>query len=157
MKWTGEQDDRLRKLRADGVPFTEIGTTLDVTRNAAIGRAGRLGLLTKRGAPKPRNRSPNRPKVEPRISKQRLAMKRKDKLACPAPAGTKSLLDLAPGDCRWPFGERPYTFCGARAVAGSSYCARHMGIAYRRGAVSAPERAQARMSRFGHWATGTAE
>jgi hypothetical protein len=37
----------------------------------------------------------------------------------------KTLLDLEPGDCRYPFGDGPIVFCGSNAVAGSSYCLPH--------------------------------
>jgi hypothetical protein len=37
----------------------------------------------------------------------------------------KTLIDLEPGDCRYPFGDGPIVFCGSNAVAGSSYCLPH--------------------------------
>jgi GcrA cell cycle regulator len=159
MMWTSEQDNQLRELHTTGMSFSDIGDAMGVTRNAAIGRAHRLYLPPKRdkSAPrKPRNRSPNRSKAEPRISKRRMAMTFKDKLACPdsQPVGTKSLLDLAPDECRWPFGDRPYTFCGRKAVDELPYCAGHARIAYGRVVVV---RARTRMSRFGNWATRTVE
>jgi len=40
--WTPEQDAELIRLRHEGMPFSEIGRTLGVGRNAAIGRAFRL-------------------------------------------------------------------------------------------------------------------
>ncbi len=39
-----------------------------------------------------------------------------------------SFEELRSGDCRWPIGENPILFCGARKVVGSSYCARHHAI-----------------------------
>lgn len=39
-----------------------------------------------------------------------------------------SLLDLQQGgDCRWPYGDGPFTFCGHPAVFGS-YCGPHFGL-----------------------------
>lgn len=38
-----------------------------------------------------------------------------------------NLLDLQPEQCRWPYGEGPYTFCGHPAVFGS-YCGPHFGL-----------------------------
>ena len=38
---------------------------------------------------------------------------------------TYTLVELRPGQCRWPEGEQaPYSFCGAPQVSGS-YCAEH--------------------------------
>lgn len=53
--------------------------------------------------------------------------------ARPRPAvGAFTLLDLAPGLCRYPHGEQPpYAFCGAPAVPGDSYCARHAALCRR--------------------------
>jgi GcrA cell cycle regulator len=159
MMWTSEQDDQLRELHVAKETFVEIGAQIGVTKNAAIGRAHRLGLPPRRdmsAPPKPRNRSPNRPKAEPRVSMRRLAMTFRDKLACPdtlSVGSAKSLLDLAPDECRWPFGDKPYTFCGCKAVTELPYCAGHARIAY--GRVVIP-RARTRMSRFGNWATRTA-
>jgi GcrA cell cycle regulator len=158
MMWTSEQDNQLRELHTTGMPFSEIGDMMGVTRNAAIGRAHRLYLPPKRdkSAPrKPRNRSPNRPKAEPRVSMQRVAMLKAEPVSANTPPiGAKSLLDLAPDECRWPFGNGPYTFCGCRAVAGLRYCAGHARIAYGRVVVV---RARTKMSRFGNWATRTME
>jgi GcrA cell cycle regulator len=40
--WTAERDAELIRLRHEGAPYSEIGRTLGVGRNAAIGRAYRL-------------------------------------------------------------------------------------------------------------------
>jgi GcrA cell cycle regulator len=161
MMWTAEQDNQLRELHTTGMPFSEIGEMMGVTRNAAIGRAHRLGLPPRRdmSAPrKPRNRSPNRPKAEPRVSKRRLAMLQAEPLLRDVPntppIRAKSLLDLAKGECRWPFGDKPYTFCGCRTFTGLPYCVGHARIAY--GRVVIP-RARTKVSKFGNWATGTVE
>ena len=36
-----------------------------------------------------------------------------------------TLAELGPDDCRYPFGERDFTFCGNTKLAGSSYCRVH--------------------------------
>lgn len=44
-----------------------------------------------------------------------------------------SFLDLAPGACHYPLGQRdepPTTFCGEPALPGRPYCACHHRIAY---------------------------
>jgi len=42
-----------------------------------------------------------------------------------------SFEELRSGDCRWPIGENPILLCGARKIAGSSYCERHHAMSVR--------------------------
>jgi GcrA cell cycle regulator len=57
----------------------------------------------------------------------------------------KALVDLAPGDCRYPYGGdregEAITFCGHPRLPGSSYCAPHFHLT--RGDGTASERAVA--------------
>lgn len=39
-----------------------------------------------------------------------------------------SLIDLEPGDCRYPYGDGPMTFCGHPKHAESSYCFHHFEL-----------------------------
>jgi GcrA cell cycle regulator len=157
MMWTSEQDDQLRAMHAEMPRPTcaKMGERIGCSKNAIIGRRGRIGLAGPKRVAGPRNRSPNRPKAEPRVSMQRVAMLKAESVSTnTTPIGAKSLVDLAPDECRWPFGDKPYTFCGCQAVDGLPYCAGHARIAY--GRVVIP-RARTRMSKFGNWATGTVE
>jgi GcrA cell cycle regulator len=48
-------------------------------------------------------------------------------------AKPKALLDLEPGDCRWPIGEpkhEDFHFCGRPHVPGRPYCAQHWDMAF---------------------------
>jgi GcrA cell cycle regulator len=68
--WTPEQDAELIRLRQEGAPYSEIGRTLGVGRNAAIGRAYRLqraGVEFPVTPAKPRAVGKPRPKREPRM------------------------------------------------------------------------------------------
>lgn len=42
--WTDERVARLRELVAEGLSYSEIGKRLGITKNAALGKADRLGL-----------------------------------------------------------------------------------------------------------------
>ena len=42
--WTPERDAELRRLFALGLPYSRIGQHLGTTKNAALGRARRLGF-----------------------------------------------------------------------------------------------------------------
>lgn len=56
-----------------------------------------------------------------------------------------SLLDLKPEDCRWPYGDRDFTFCGHPQLEGSSYCGAHFFLSIGRGTIS--ERAADRVAK----------
>jgi GcrA cell cycle regulator len=157
MMWTSEQDNQLRAMHVERPKpkCREMAERIGCTKNAVIGRRRRIGLGGPKRIAKPRDRSPNRPKAEPRVSVRRVAMLKVEPVSAnTAPIGSKSLIDLAPDECRWPFGDKPYTFCGCRTFTSLPYCAGHARIAYGRVVI---ERVRTKMSRFGNWATGTME
>lgn len=41
-----------------------------------------------------------------------------------------SLLDLKQGQCRFPFGDRPFTFCGCAALEDKTYCEAHYALTH---------------------------
>jgi GcrA cell cycle regulator len=135
-KWTSEHDAMLRKLREDGFSSTQIGIAVNVefhtfyTRNAVIGRCHRLGLTKQKnppGPPKPRVRTT--PFREPGMP-----VNKPPELRCvEANPRNIPLLDLEPGQCRWPYGDGPFTFCGYPALTDLSYCGAHTRLSMRRG------------------------
>lgn len=58
-----------------------------------------------------------------------------------ADSGARALLELRLGECRWPEGEGPFSFCGAPAITDKPYCPHHHGIAYRPGEAAESEAA----------------
>jgi len=96
------------------------------TRNAVIGKAGRLGLSArKRERPKPPPPMPPRPRPMP---------------APPPPTPMPSrppdvspcavhLLELRAGQCRWVIDEAAFLYCGDLCDHGS-YCPHHARISY---------------------------
>ena len=113
MAWTEEAVEILKTMWVEGRSAREIGERVEMTRNAVIGKANRLGLSHKSKAAKS--------KVE----------------AKPPPM---SPLDLNEKMCRWPIGhpgEEDFHFCGALRVSGRPYCQDHCAIAYRGKAVEA--------------------
>lgn len=141
----------LRECLDKGMTFSEIARALNerfgtaYTRNAAIGRARRMGLsVCERAA----GTVPDRPKQP---DARRLRKKRARRLAQPAPKPTTlerdavlqlrcvaitprhlALVDLEAGDCRYPYGGdaegEPITFCGHPRHEGSSYCPSHFHL-----------------------------
>lgn len=137
------------------------------TRNATIGRARRMGLSgSDQPADSGRPKSP--PKSRPFKSRPLKMRRMRKRVAAPsrivAPSRPSrpvfkraaalqlrcvaivprhlSLLQLEPGDCRYPFGGdaegEPITFCGHPRRDGSSYCVSHFHLT--RSDVSASER-----------------
>ncbi len=104
-QWTPERVSALIALWAEDLPASEIGRRLGMTKNAVIGKVHRLGL--------PKRGSPIQAKTET--------------------AELVRLEDLAAGMCSWPDGEPgtdDFQFCGAPAVPGKPYCAKHCATAY---------------------------
>ncbi len=143
MTWTAERVVLLKNCVNAGLSCGQIAREIGVSRNAVIGKINRLGLSRGRGAvtSRPREGMPTR---APRVLTQRRALQELfasepvvDDVASAEPC---SLLDLAPGKCRWPIGGigvSDFTFCGNTTTAGMSYCAGHARKAYR---LSGPAR-----------------
>lgn len=104
MSWTEERIELLRQLWGQGKSASEIAETLgDVTRNAVIGKAHRLGLS---GRPSPIKKKPSR---------------------------GATILSLTERMCKWPVGDPKHAdfhFCGKPAHPGLPYCAEHAAKAY---------------------------
>jgi GcrA cell cycle regulator len=130
------------------------------SRSAAIGRAKRLGLAGP-DRPDDRRKPPAKAKA-PRLHKlrERFAPESKRpmpvferaepvKLRCVSVTPRHlSLLDLEPGDCRYPYGGdeegEAITFCGHPRRQGASYCGSHFLLT--RGPGTASERTASTVS-----------
>ncbi len=155
--WASAHSDALRDYFRMGMSFSEIGREINsrfgtaYMRNAVVGRARRMGLaapkeversptMPPQAAP-PRGQTPPRGHSEPTPSAHRPASP--VKLPC---VGIRprliSLLELEPGDCRYPYGGdkdgEEITFCGHKRDPGSSYCTPHAHLT--RDQETAPER-----------------
>ncbi len=107
-EWTPQRVNALIALWDEGLPTSEIGRRLDITKNAVIGKVHRLGLA-KRG-------SPIKEKPQAEIDEHLV-----------------TLAKLRPGMCSWPIGEPDspdFHFCGEKAVEGKPYCKVHCAKAY---------------------------
>jgi GcrA cell cycle regulator len=122
MEWTEERVSKLKALWGEGRTASQIATMLgDVTRNAVIGKAHRLGL---KGRPSP-------------IRKEKTVVQKPvRRQAAPVPRATR----VSDRQCHWPIGhprEPGFHFCGAPAVDDKPYCEEHCAVAYRRSDNSA--------------------
>src|SRR5271167_900573 len=158
--WAEEHSQALREYLEKGLPYSEIANAInarfntDYSRNAAIGRAKRMGLS---GPERPDR--PARLKPQPKLNPKRLNKMRARALSVPRPrmkvleraaalnlrcVGIAprhlSLLELEDGDCRYPYGGdregEAITFCGHPRREGSSYCTSHFHLTSEPPAVS---------------------
>jgi hypothetical protein len=65
LEWTEERIALLRRMHRDGCSFSEIGDALGVSKNACIGKAGRLGLEKRRVGARSGSRKPKDPRGKP--------------------------------------------------------------------------------------------
>lgn len=140
-KWKPEYITILKQMWAEGKSATEVAHAIpQFTRNAVIGKCHRLKLT---------DHGPHKHVAKPRTKVQTLAdnslkMRAKRKLVSKplkpidlprlvlVPESKHlTIFELTPHTCKWPFGDRPYTFCGRNPVDGYPYCEFHKGIAYR--------------------------
>lgn len=120
MAWTDEKVAALQKYWDAGLTASQIAAELgdDVTRNAVIGKAHRLGLKSR---PSPVKKAPQ---------------KTKKAAAAPAKKAKKTritLLDLTERMCKWPIGhpnDEDFHFCGKPSVPAMPYCQAHCDEAY---------------------------
>lgn len=62
-----------------------------------------------------------------------------------------SLLELEPGQCRWPVNDgAPFLFCAAPSLRGSSYCACHASLS-----VGEGTRSERNALRTARWVAGS--
>jgi GcrA cell cycle regulator len=152
--WAAEHCDALREYLASGMSYAEIADAINAkfnscySRNAAIGRARRMGLS---GPEQPGDGFAHWPKRPPRAKASRLSPPRERHVPVflrPMPDFERveqpelrcveivprhlALIELEPGDCRYPYGGdeegEAITFCGHPQLAGSSYCAPHFHL-----------------------------
>lgn len=143
--WTIERIDMLVNLQKRRWSCSQIAAELGcgITRNAVIGKLHRMGITGGMAAMPEEDRirravEANRSRVARQRERQR---ERRAAFVAPDPAPRRafvplvcadveprgiSLIDLEPGDCRYPDGEGDsITFCGHPSLAGRSYCGPH--------------------------------
>lgn len=133
--WTEERVSRLKELWGTGMTAAQIAEQLgNVTRNAVIGKANRLGL-SKPGRPRVAKARPAAQQQRPRFT--RPAPKPEPEEAIPqAPAVAPPPPGALPQHrrCQFPVGhpgESDFHFCDHETLTGKPYCDYHCSIAYR--------------------------
>jgi len=135
MEWTEERVQRLTELWTAGYSARQIAEMLgDVTRNAVIGKANRLGLS-----------KPTKSSITRRRKREEGDQHEREEVVV-GPEGGVSILTLTTSTCRWPIGhpgEENFFFCGARTKPGQPYCERHSRLAYQAPAAKDAKRRSA--------------
>jgi GcrA cell cycle regulator len=152
--WTPEHSEALRQYLARGMSYSEISAAINskfntsYSRNAAIGRAKRMGLSSsddrrkdapldwpRRTAAKASGLHTSRERHVPDFIRPIPVLERANapKLRCIEIVPRHlSLVDLETGDCRYPYGGEadgePITFCAHPRREGSSYCTPHFHL-----------------------------
>jgi GcrA cell cycle regulator len=142
MVWTPEMDAVLRERRQSEVSFNDIAMEIGVTRNAAIGRACRIGLpktgrtdrtnyRPKRGRALNTTQKINRARTQAKTGQPKFKVEKIPELPISAYFRGVTLLDLEPGQCRYPQGDAPtILFCGQASVPETSWCEHCSEIVY---------------------------
>lgn len=131
-EWTDDAVAELRRMKAAGKSFSEIATALGApSRNACIGKAHRLGIISKPAKsdikPEKAPRPPREPKSRPAKPPKVVAIRPPPPPPLPVDRKGVPFLDGRPGQCRWPLWNRNTHFdakeiCGEPAMPGRSYC-----------------------------------
>lgn len=138
--WTDAYVETLKGLWESGLSCAQIANEMQCgfTRNAIIGKIHRLGLngrvyarhkMTPEQAEAARVRKVNS-RREHRSKQIMISLPAKPsrpvrpEVCLEVTSRHLDLCDLGGGDCRWPYGEGPFTFCG-NPILHRSYCASH--------------------------------
>jgi GcrA cell cycle regulator len=157
--WAPEHSDALRDCLSRGMSYGQAASAINArfgtefSRNAAVGRAKRLGLKT--ASVRKVTSRPRRPaRWGESAAEAPQKMVRTAASAPPLPEPVKpvklrcvgvrprliAFADLEPGDCRYPYGgEREgeaYAFCGHPRIPHSSYCRPHHALTHGPGTAS---------------------
>ena len=132
MSWTYERVEKLKQLWEEGLTASRIAAELgEVTRNAVIGKAHRLGLSGRMASKK----STGGISI---IRKKRVNISQNQKVINIAPVINEPMNptdfeNIKDGLCRWPLGEPEeieFKFCGRNTQEGFVYCQSHYKQAY---------------------------
>lgn len=139
--WTEERREEVKRRWMEGQKAVLIASEMGaVSRNAIIGLINRMGLAGQRRKPpvvqivRPRthqrvriaNLKKSAPPLEPVVSEA-------------AESGHISFADLRDWHCKFPFGERDFTYCG-RAASIGPYCSDHAQLCYTPAGLRAPRK-----------------
>lgn len=138
VRWTIQQDEMLKKLYESELSMSQIAAKMDCgfTKNSIIGRVHRLKLPL-RGHPKAAEqkkrlaRTPVIRLVRANSNSTQLRayeavqIKQAPLRCAEIEPRNLSLAELEADDCRYPYGDSPFQFCGHPKADGCTYCWQH--------------------------------
>lgn len=147
LTWTDERIATLKRMHRAGFSFSQIGTELGVSRNACIGKAGRLELPGRQLKPR-QPREPRQPKAKVKHTRvlrivragfgnglrvaSSVASSEVRTFACiETPPLNKALADVGANDCKYITNDPRdgALYCG-HPISQRSYCAEHFARCY---------------------------
>lgn len=146
--WTSERERELIKLVDDGTSPFDVGVIMGISRNAAIGKARRLGAKWSGCSSRPpsqQDRSARRREQrqaagakprKPRSPAIRIPGRPPEPIEAPPEMKQLSFMELEPRQCRWPIDAGPGVsnlYCGTDTK--ETYCSFHRAHASRTGYV----------------------
>lgn len=155
--WTEAMDTVLRRVIEAGGSYSDAAAEITgdlkvpVSRNAAIGRGHRIGLVAKRSfggargmaSVTKKNRTPRQRHQTPRPGPVPLPQEPPCSLRCVEVASLElSVYDLNANTCRYPSADAPFTFCGNPVKEAGVYCGPHHSLCH--GYVPPPRRPDAK-------------
>lgn len=137
-EWNDDQVAELRTMFEKRLTAGTIAERTGRTRNAVIGKLGRLGLHANKNRPAGIKFGIARDARADRIRARKAAAELPPPVPVerfinrPAPGYRgKPMIELEPGECRYPIGEPVLLFCGAPVAAdGLSWCADHRRLCF---------------------------
>ena len=134
VEWTPERIKILIGLWEEGLPTSEIGRRLGVTKNAVVGTVHRLGLKKRQSPIRQSSTTSAQPKKPKKAPAAQPAAAQPQTAPVKLPSGdVVRLEELTAQMCCWPEGEPgtpEFHFCGQPAVEGKPYCEEHCARAY---------------------------
>ena len=133
--WTTKMNTTLIELLEDpGRSYHEVAAMMsaafgiEITKNACIGKARRLGVAMRNQTPRPRLQQPI-VKIRTIRADAPIAPKMPRRLK----PGHVNIYELRAGVCRWPLGPMlalpPFMYCGEPADISCPYCEHHTRMA----------------------------
>lgn len=135
-EWTPDRIKVLMALWEEGLPTSEIGRRLGVTKNAVVGKVHRLGLKKRQSPIRQTATTSAQPKKAKPIQVRTPANSQEVPTVAKAvkPSGdVVKLEELTASMCCWPEGEpgtEDFHFCGQPSIPEKPYCEAHCARAY---------------------------
>lgn len=142
--WSEAENLLLERLVAEGLSASQIGAQMGRSRNAVIGRCLRKGLrlmmqpgwksAVKLRQPAAKPNPAAKAKPAPKPARPKTPTPPKFELICvPITPRMVPLVDLQPGECKWPYGdprESGFGYCGHARAESRPYCSGHAALAF---------------------------